>query len=121
MGKFDDWVMKTYKAKKKFRVAGTSIVFTPFYSTDDPQLQDKIESHPWFRTGIIFEVKKEQEADLTDAVVAANKDPREELKDLSRRDLQTLAKRLEINAGGSNIDIIGRICETSPDPATGTA
>lgn len=123
MGHFDDWVMKTYKARKSFRIAGTSIIFTPFFSTDDPSLQEKIEKHPWSRTGVIFEVKKEKEKDETataDAIKKIN-NPQEELRNMSRRDLQALAKRLDINAGGSNLDIIGRICETSPEPAQGTA
>lgn len=121
MGHFDDWVIKTYRARKCFRMAGTSIVFTPTYSTDDPRLQEKIESHPWFRTGVIFEVKKDKEAEYTEKAVEARKLPQEELKQLSRGDLQKLAKRLEINAGGTNLEIIGRICESSPEPARGTA
>jgi len=121
MGKFDDWVMKTYRAKKRFRMAGTGIIFTPLYSTDNPQLQNKIEGHPWFRTGIIYEVTKKTEKDNTAAAIEAKKDPRAELKGLQRRDLQALAKRLDVSAGGSNLDIIGRIVETSDAPAQGTA
>lgn len=110
---------KTYRAMHKFRLAGTHAQFTPFFTTDDKALQERIENGIGFRKGNIVLVEKEKEGLMSIGVPGEGE--LSGLEQMSRADLVALAKRLDVKANGKSKDIISRIVESSEHMAAGSS